>query len=393
MPSIGIVAPQTMHFSQALLLQSGASLCGYTLTFETYGSLNAARSNAVLVCHALNASHHVAGVYAGQPKNVGWWDNMVGPGKPLDTDKFFVIGVNNLGSCFGSTGPMHVNPASGKPYGAAFPVVTVEDWVASQARLADALGILQFAAVMGGSLGGMQALAWSIMYPERLRHCVVIASTPKLTAQNIAFNDVARQAILSDPEYHGGDFYEHGVVPKNGLRVARMVGHITYLSDDDMAEKFGRKLRDVAQTGAYQFGFGVDFEIESYLRYQGDKFSEYFDANTYLLITKALDYFDPARAFGGDLTAALAGTKARFFVASFSTDWRFAPERSREIVQALVSNRRPVTYAEIDAPHGHDAFLLDDERYMGLLRAYYQQVWDEGADVPISAPGAKREVA
>lgn len=366
-----------MHFAQPLPLQSGASLVDYTLMFETYGSLNADKSNAVLVCHALNASHHVAGVYAGQPKNVGWWDNMVGPGKPLDTDRFFVIGVNNLGSCFGSTGPMHLNPATGKPYGAAFPVVTVEDWVLAQARLADALGIEQFAAVMGGSLGGMQALAWSIMYPERLRHCVVIASTAKLSAQNIAFNDVARQAILSDPDYRGGDFYEHGVVPKNGLRVARMVGHITYLSNDDMAEKFGRRLRDVAKTGEYQFGFGIDFEIESYLRYQGDKFSEYFDANTYLLITKALDYFDPARACGGDLARALAGTRAQFFLASFSTDWRFSPERSREIVQALVSNRRKVSYAEIDAPHGHDAFLLDDPRYMNMVRAYYERVWRE----------------
>jgi homoserine O-acetyltransferase len=377
MSSIGIVTPQTMHFAQPLPLQSGASLVDYTLMFETYGSLNADKSNAVLVCHALNASHHVAGVYAGQPKNVGWWDNMVGPGKPLDTDRFFVIGVNNLGSCFGSTGPMHLNPATGKPYGAAFPVVTVEDWVLAQARLADALGIEQFAAVMGGSLGGMQALAWSIMYPERLRHCVVIASTAKLSAQNIAFNDVARQAILSDPDYRGGDFYEHGVVPKNGLRVARMVGHITYLSNDDMAEKFGRRLRDVAKTGEYQFGFGIDFEIESYLRYQGDKFSEYFDANTYLLITKALDYFDPARACGGDLARALAGTRAQFFLASFSTDWRFSPERSREIVQALVSNRRKVSYAEIDAPHGHDAFLLDDPRYMNMVRAYYERVWRE----------------
>jgi homoserine O-acetyltransferase len=363
------------------------------LTFETYGTLNAGHSNAVLVCHALNASHHVAGVYAGQPKNVGWWDNMVGPGKALDTDRFFVIGVNNLGSCFGSTGPMHVNPATGKPYGAAFPVVTVEDWVVAQGRLADALGITQFAAVMGGSLGGMQALAWSIMYPERLRHCVVIASTAKLSAQNIAFNDVARQAILSDPDYRGGDFYEHGVVPRNGLRVARMVGHITYLSDDDMAEKFGRKLRDTAQTGAYQFGFGVDFEIESYLRYQGDKFSEYFDANTYLLITKALDYFDPARAHGGDLTLALAQTRAKFFLASFSTDWRFSPECSREIVQALVSNRRHVTYAEIDAPHGHDAFLLDDPRYMNMVRAYYEQVWQEAPDFPALAVTANRECA
>jgi homoserine O-acetyltransferase len=376
-----------MHFAEPLLLQSGASLRDYMLMYETYGTLNADKSNAVLVCHALNASHHVAGEYEGKPKSTGWWDNMVGPGKPLDTDKFFVIGVNNLGSCFGSTGPMHTNPATGKPYGAAFPVVTVEDWVSAQARLADALGIRQFAAVMGGSLGGMQALSWSINYPDRLRHCVVIASTAKLSAQNIAFNDVARQAILSDPDYHGGDFYAHGVVPKNGLRVARMVGHITYLSDDDMAEKFGRKLRAAvadadgaggqAANGEYKFGFGVDFEIESYLRYQGDKFSEYFDANTYLLITKALDYFDPARLHNGDLAKTLAGTKAKFFLASFTTDWRFSPERSQEIVQALISNRRQVTYAEIDAPHGHDAFLLEDPRYMNMVRAYYGQVWKE----------------
>lgn len=371
MKSIGFVTPQSMHFTEPLPLQSGASLADYTLVYETYGTLNADCSNAVLVCHALNASHHVAGEYKGQPKSTGWWDNMVGPGKPLDTDRFFVIGVNNLGSCFGSTGPMHTNPATGKPYGAAFPVVTVEDWVHAQARLADRLGVRKFAAVMGGSLGGMQALAWSMLYPDRVAHCLVIASTSKLSAQNIAFNDVARQAILTDPDFHAGDFYSQGVVPKRGLRVARMIGHITYLSDDDMAEKFGRDLRN----GDYQFGFGVDFEIESYLRYQGDKFSEYFDANTYLLITKALDYFDPARAHGGDLAAALAGTQAEFLLVSFMTDWRFAPERSREIVQALVRNERCVTYAEIDAPHGHDAFLLDDPRYLGVVRAYYDKVW------------------
>ena len=360
-----------MNFAEPLALQSGALLADYTLVYETYGQLNADKSNAVLVCHALNASHHVAGVYEGQPKNVGWWDNMVGPGKPLDTDRFFVIGVNNPGSCFGSTGPMHTNPATGKPYGASFPVVTVEDWVHAQARLADALGIRQFAAVMGGSLGGMQALSWSMLYPDRIANCLVIASTPKLTAQNIAFNDVARQAILTDPDFHDGDYYAHGVVPRNGLRVARMIGHITYLSDDDMAEKFGRDLRGTD----YQFGYGVDFEIESYLRYQGDKFSEYFDANTYLLITKALDYFDPARAFNGDLAAALANTQAEFLLVSFTTDWRFAPERSREMVQALVRNDRRLTYAEIDAPHGHDAILLDDHRYMNVVRAYYEKIW------------------
>jgi homoserine O-acetyltransferase len=374
MSALGIVRPQSMHFSVPLPLQSGAEVRDYTLVYETYGTLNAACSNAVLVCHALNASHHVAGWYdESDPKSVGWWDNMVGPGKPVDTNRFFVIGVNNLGSCFGSTGPMHINAATGKPYGAGFPVVTVEDWVTAQARLADALGIEQFAAVMGGSLGGMQALAWSIMYPARLRHCIAVASTAKLSAQNIAFNDVARQAILTDPDYRGGDFYAYGVVPKSGLRVARMVGHITYLSDDDMAEKFGRDLR----TGKYQFDFGIDFEIESYLRYQGDKFSEYFDANTYLLITKALDYFDPAREFAGDLTKALENSQAQFLLVSFTTDWRFAPARSLEIVQALVNNKSQVAYAEIDAPHGHDAFLLDDPRYMSVVRAYYERVWLE----------------
>ena len=386
MKSIGIVTPQSMHFTQPLSLQSGATLSDYTLVYETYGTLNADASNAVLVCHALNASHHVAGIYEGQPKSAGWWDNMVGPGKPLDTDRFFVIGVNNPGSCFGSTGPMHTNPATGKPYGASFPVLTVEDWVHAQARLADVLGIRQFAAVMGGSLGGMQALAWSMLYPTRIAHCLVIASTPKLSAQNIAFNDVARQAILTDPDFHDGDFYAHAVVPKRGLRVARMIGHITYLSDDDMAEKFGRDLRG----DDYQFGYGIDFEIESYLRYQGDKFSEYFDANTYLLITKALDYFDPARAFNGDLSAALANTQAEFLLVSFMTDWRFAPERSREIVQALVKNDRRVTYAEIDAPHGHDAFLLDDPRYMAVVRSYYDRVWQGLSMQPLAV---QREAA
>jgi len=365
------LSKKTYHFDAPLRLQSGASIDQYNLVVETYGQLNANASNAVLICHALNASHHVAGIDPDNSNELGWWDNMVGPGKPVDTNHFFVIGVNNLGSCFGSTGPMSINPQTNEPYGARFPVLTVEDWVNAQARLADQMGIRKFAAVMGGSLGGMQALAWSMLYPTRIAHSLVIASTPKLSAQNIAFNDVARQAILTDPDYHDGDFYAHGVVPKRGLRVARMIGHITYLSDDDMAEKFGRDLRNAE----YQFGYGVDFEIESYLRYQGDKFSEYFDANTYLLITKALDYFDPARAHQGDLSAALANTQAEFLVVSFTTDRRFAPERSREIVQALVNNQRHVTYAEIDAPHGHDAFLLDDARYMSVVRAYYDKVW------------------
>lgn len=372
-----IAESQSMLFEAPLPLQSGASIRGYSLSYETYGTLNADKSNAVLICHALNASHHVAGVYADQPHNTGWWDNMIGPGKSLDTDRFFVIGVNNLGSCFGSTGPMHIHPDTGRVYGADFPVVTVEDWVNAQARLLDALGIEQLAAVMGGSLGGMQALSWTLQYPERVKHAVVVASAPNLNAENIAFNEVARRAIVTDPDFHNGHFYDHGVVPKRGLRIARMIGHITYLSDDVMNEKFGRELREAVTHNATGYKYStqeVEFQIESYLRYQGDKFSEYFDANTYLLITRALDYFDPARAFGGDLSQAFARACCKFLLVSFSTDWRFSPARSREMVKALLNNRRDVSYAEIDAPHGHDAFLLDDARYMNVVRSYFDNV-------------------
>jgi homoserine O-acetyltransferase len=405
-----------MHFEAALPLRSGASVRAYDLSYETYGTLNDDRSNAVLICHALNASHHVAGVYlneAGQPqpKSEGWWDTMIGPGKPVDTNRFFVIGVNNLGSCFGSTGPMQINPDTNEIYGASFPVVTVEDWVDAQARLLDALGIQTLAAVMGGSLGGMQALAWTLQYPDRVRHAVVVASAPNLNAENIAFNEVARRAITTDPDFHGGDFYRHGVLPRRGLRIARMIGHITYLSDDVMNEKFGRALAPtlvasrtalppggaaapadrrsrirgpglegadpaeaVSSVAARAYLYStqdVEFQIESYLRYQGDKFSAYFDANTYLLITRALDYFDPARECGGSLTLALAKARAKFLLVSFTTDWRFAPARSREIVKALLDNQRDVSYAEIDAPHGHDAFLLEDPRYLAVVRAYF----------------------
>jgi len=374
--SVGIVAPQRMRFEQALALRSGAQIRDYELVYETYGTLNADRSNAVLVCHALNASHHLAGVYAGQDKSEGWWDNLIGPGKPLDTDHFFVIGINNLGSCFGSTGPMHVNPDTGQIYGADFPVVTVQDWVDAQARVLDALGITQLAAVLGGSLGGMQALDWSLRYADRMRHCIAIATAPNLSAQNIAFNEVARRAIVTDPDFHGGHFYAHGVVPKRGLRVARMIGHITYLSDDVMEKKFGRELR------ATELGYStqdIEFQIESYLRHQGDKFSEYFDANTYLLITRALDYFDPALEHGGDLSRSFASARCKFLLASFTTDWRFSPARSREIVKALLDNKLDVSYAEIDAPHGHDAFLLEDPRYHGVLRAYFKRIASEVA--------------
>ncbi len=397
-----------MHFAEVLPLQSGATIRAYDLSYETYGTLNADKSNAVLICHALNASHHVAGVHlddggAVLPKSEGWWDTMIGPGKPVDTHQFFVIGVNNLGSCFGSTGPMQVNPDSGEIYGADFPVVTVQDWVDAQARLMDALGIKTLAAVMGGSLGGMQALSWTLQYPDRVRHAVVVASAPNLTAENIAFNEVARRAIVTDPDFHGGHFYRHGVLPKRGLCIARMIGHITYLSDDVMNEKFGRQLRRAAQVesdqcsdgpplgtlapsggsealpvasgGAYRYSTQeVEFQIESYLRYQGDKFSEYFDANTYLLITRALDYFDPASVYGGNLTQALARATAKFLLVSFRTDWRFSPSRSREIVKALLDNQRDVSYAEIDAPHGHDAFLLEDPRYMNVVRSYFGRV-------------------
>ena len=391
------VTPQSMSFDAPLQLQSGAQLRGYALTYETYGQLNAGRDNAVLICHALNASHHVAGSYEGQDRSEGWWDNMIGPGKPVDTNRFFVVGINNLGSCFGSTGPMDTNPDTGEVYGADFPVVTVEDWVNAQARLLDALGIEQLAAVMGGSLGGMQALSWTLQFPQRVRHAVVVASAPNLSAENIAFNEVARRAIVTDPDFFGGHFYRHGVVPKRGLRIARMIGHITYLSDDVMNDKFGRSLRaptlpaspgslppegaDPARGGPapdlrdYLYSTqDVEFQIESYLRHQGDKFSDYFDANTYLLITRALDYFDPARAYGGDLTQALARATAKFLLISFTTDWRFSPARSREIVKALLENRRDVSYAEIDAPHGHDAFLLQDPRYMNVVRSYFDSI-------------------
>jgi homoserine O-acetyltransferase len=365
-----IVTPQTARFTEPLVLQSGAVLNGYDLVYETYGQLNAARNNAVLVCHALSGNHHVAGYHSEQEKRPGWWDNMIGPGKPIDTERFFVIGVNNLGGCHGSTGPSSVNLATGQPYGADFPLVTVEDWVTAQARLAEHLGVERFAAVVGGSLGGMQALQWSIQYPDWLDHCLVIAAAPKLTAQNIAFNDVARQAILTDPDFHGGHYYEHGVRPVRGLRLARMLGHITYLSDDQMGEKFGRELRN----GSFSFDYDVEFEIESYLRYQGDKFASYFDANTYLLMTKALDYFDPTHGSGVDLPAVLETAQARYLVVSFTTDWRFHPGRSREIVNALLEADKDVAYAEIESNFGHDAFLLEDAQYHAVVRAYLENI-------------------
>lgn len=368
--SVGIVTPQRVRFDQAITLQSGASLPGFELVYETYGELNASASNAVLVCHALSGSHHIAGVYADQPNNIGWWDNMIGPGKPIDTNRFFVVGVNNLGGCYGSTGPNTINPATGKHYGADFPLVTVEDWVRVQAMLADHLGIDNWALVVGGSLGGMQTLSWTLQFPDRVRNAMVIASTSRLTAQNIAFNAVGRQAILSDPDFHGGHYYEHGVMPVRGLRLARMMGHITYLSLDQMGEKFG----DRPKQEKPGFNFDPEFQIESYLRYQGDKFTTYFDANTYLINTKALDYFDPSAEYGGNLQAGLARAKANFLVISFSSDWLFAPEHSRDIVYALIQNGLDVTYAEVECNAGHDSFLLEDDFYYGVMRSYMDNI-------------------
>lgn len=369
--SVGLVSPKVEHFAEPLALACGRTLNTYQLIYETYGELNAARSNAVLICHALSGHHHAAGFHTSDDSKPGWWDSCIGPGKAIDTNRFFVVSLNNLGGCNGSTGPSSTNPQTGKPYGADFPVVTVEDWVNSQARLADVLGIERWAAVVGGSLGGMQALQWTMSYPERVRHCVAIASAPKLSAQNIAFNEVARQAILSDPEFHGGHFLEQGVIPKRGLMLARMVGHITYLSDDAMGTKFGRGLK--SEKLNYDFN-SVEFQVESYLRYQGEEFSGRFDANTYLLMTKALDYFDPAAAHDDDLASALSGASADFCVISFTTDWRFSPERSHEIVNALMAARKNVCYLEVDAPQGHDAFLIPIPRYLQAFRGYMNRI-------------------
>ncbi|MBF7143662.1 MULTISPECIES: homoserine O-succinyltransferase MetX [Pseudomonas] len=369
--SVGLVTPQVARFSEPLPLACGRSLASYELVYETYGQLNSTASNAVLICHALSGHHHAAGFHSEADRKPGWWDSAIGPGKPIDTRRFFVVALNNLGGCNGSTGPGSTDPVTGKPFGATFPVLTVEDWVHSQARLADRLGIKQWAAVVGGSLGGMQALQWAISYPDRLRHCVAIASAPKLSAQNIAFNEVARQAILSDPEFHGGDFQAEGVIPKRGLMLARMVGHITYLSDDSMGEKFGRELK--SDQLAYDF-HSVAFQVESYLRYQGEEFSGRFDANTYLLMTKALDYFDPAAAHGDDLAKTLSGVTADFCIMSFTTDWRFSPARSREIVDALMAARKSVSYLEIDAPQGHDAFLIPIPRYLQAFARYMNRI-------------------
>ncbi|PTQ91426.1 homoserine O-succinyltransferase MetX [Agitococcus lubricus] len=371
--SVGLVTPQSLEVHEPLTLACERVLDAYTLMYETYGQLNADKSNAILICHALSGHHHAAGYHRADDKKAGWWDSCIGPDKAIDTNKFFVVALNNLGGCHGSTGPSSFNPATGRMYGADFPLVTVKDWVQVQVRLSDFLGIGQWAAVIGGSLGGMQVLQWSVDYPERLRSAVIIASAPKLSAQNIAFNEVARQSILSDPDFHGGHYYEMDTYPKRGLILARMVGHITYLSDDAMKQKFGRDLK----SGKFLYGYDVEFQVESYLRHQGEVFSKNFDANTYLLMTKALDYFDPAREYNDNLQHALSRATCKFLVISFTTDWRFSPERSQEIVNALIAQGKDVAYADIDAPQGHDSFLFPIPRYVNLLKSFLSNIAHE----------------
>lgn len=371
--SIGIVTPQKWSFDSPLTLQNGCVLPQFELMIETYGTLNADKSNAVLICHALSGNHHVAGYHSKNDKHPGWWDNMIGPGKPVDTNRFFVVGLNNLGGCHGSTGPLSINPDTGKAYGADFPMVTVKDWVESQSMLADRFGIDKWAAVMGGSLGGMQALQWAIDKPQRLRHALIIASAPRLSTQNIAFNDVARQAILTDPDFCQGQYAQQQKIPRRGLRIARMMGHITYLAEDGLGKKFGRQMRQPN----YQYDYNVEFEVESYLRYQGDKFAEVFDANSYLLMTKALDYFDPARDYDGNLVTAVSAIQARILIASFSSDWRFSPRRSQELLDALVAANKPVQYIALKSAHGHDAFLMEDADYQAAIRIYFNNIATE----------------
>ena len=376
MSSVGIVTPQTHHFDEPIELACGRTLPGFELVYETYGELNADKSNAILICHALSGHHHAAGRHHPDDKRPGWWDAYIGPGKPIDTDKFHIVSLNNIGGCHGSTGPTSINPETGKPWGPDFPPLRCRDWVETQRSLMKLLHIEQWAAVIGGSLGGMQAMRWALEYPDELRHCVVIASAMKLTAQNIAFNEVARQAIVSDHDFHEGRYQEHNTLPRNGLRLARMVGHITYLSEDGMGEKFGRELKN----GSFALGNDedIEFQVQSYLRYQGESFSESFDANTYILMTKALDIFDLAREYDDDPVKAFSHAKCSFFVASFTTDWRFSPARSREIVDALIAAKRPVSYAEIEASFGHDAFLIPNERYEAVFAAYMDRVANEG---------------
>ena len=369
--SVGLVTPRTVEIKEPLALRCGKELPSYKLVYETYGTLNKERSNAILICHALSGNHHAAGY--DKDNKLGWWDSLIGPNKAVDTNHYYVVALNNLGGCHGSTGPCSINPLTNKEYGADFPLLTVEDWVASQFKLREKLGIDCWAAIMGGSLGGMQAFRWAIDYPNHTKAALLIACAAKLSAQNIAFNQAARQAILKDSDFHHGNYRKKNTYPKRGLMLARMIGHITYLSESGMVEKFGRQ-RLSEKLG---FSYEQEFQVESYLNHQGDKFSDSFDANTYLLITRALDYFDPAAEHQGDLVKAFLPATCSFLVLSFTTDWRFPSPMSREMVNALIKGNKKVSYAEIEASHGHDAFLMPIDRYIQTVRTFLSRLAEE----------------
>jgi homoserine O-acetyltransferase len=362
---------EVVHLNEPLKLACGYSLTEHVLCVETYGELNRAKSNAVLICHALTGSHHAAGWRVGD-KKPGWWDDMIGPGKSIDTDQFFVVSPSNIGTCHGSTGPLSINPKTNSTWGPNFPKLHISDWTASQRMLMDHYKIKCWAAVVGGSLGGMQAMHWSVTYPDRLLSAVVIASAMKLSAQNIAFNEIARRAIKEDIDFHGGHYQEKNKKPSRGLALARMIGHVTYLSDLSMAEKFGREVLD----GDFcnEKLDPVKFKIESYLNYQGDKFANEFDANSYILLTKMLDYFDLARKYDNQPSSAFRVATCKFLVLTFSSDWRFPPERSREITKALITAGCDVTHAEITSSQGHDAFLLPDSRYQQIFSTFMKRI-------------------
>ncbi len=370
--SVGIVRPQTAYFDETLILSSGSEINTFTLAYETYGRLNTERTNAILVCHALSGHAHMAGYYTNDPdERPGWWDDAVGPGKIFDTDQFFVICANVLGGCNGSTGPSSPHPDDNQPYGMRFPVVTIQDMVKAQTRLIDRLGIKRLFAVAGGSMGGMQALEWAVCYPERLQHCIFIASTPIASAQQIAFNEIGRQAIYADPNWNNGDYY-NGEAPLRGLAVARMVGHITYMSEYSLDDKFGRRLQDRKQLG---YNFQTDFAVESYLSYQGSKFVQRFDANSYLYVTKALDYYD-ASELHGSLEAAVATVKSPFLIVSFSSDWLYPKHHHDELGGALRAAGKEVEQHHIQASFGHDSFLVEVETMQRVVGGYLRRHWE-----------------
>jgi homoserine O-acetyltransferase len=386
-----IVHTQQVTFDEELRLQSGATLRPFTLAYETYGTLNADRSNTILICHALSGDAHVAGQHSVHDRKPGWWDEAVGPGKAFDTDRYFILCSNVIGGCSGSTGPSSINPETGRPYGLSFPVVTVADMIEAQRWLLDALDIPTILCATGGSMGGMQAIQWAVSYPDRVRSALVLASTARTSAQTIALNEVPRQAIYADPNWNEGDYY--GKEPPNaGLAVARMIGHITYLSEKSMREKFGRRLQERER---YGYDFATEFEVESYLKYHGNRFTSRFDANSFLYITKAIDYFDMSLG-RGDLAQAFTDVTAKFLVLSYSSDWLYPPEQSEELVRALLRNGVDASYVEIKSDYGHDAFLLEVERLGELARDFLAKVEREGAGSagPKQGPtpsGAERE--